>query len=324
MLLMRVIPFIAAAAAVVALCANAPAQDYPTRAIRIFIPLAAGGGGDVFTRALADELQKKWGQTVLVENRPGGSQNVGARACAEALPDGYTICVLSTEATIYNPFVFKHLPYNPEKDFVPIIGLFFNTLAFVVNSSLNVKTIPELVALAKAKPGTLSYGTFAFPAAQFMTRLSKDTGADIVRVPFRGGAEIVTAVLSGTTPVAILALSNMIPQMQAGRIKALAIISKARSPLFPDVPTFMEAGVGDEYPPTWFGLFAPAGTPQPIVAKIADEVARIVEAPEFVKRMFIERGVEPAGLRLDDFARFIAQERKIAERMVRESGLQPE
>ena len=117
---------------------------------------------------------------------------------------------------IYNQFSFKHLGYDPEKDFVPIINLFFNTLAFVVNASLKVTTIQEVAALAKAKPGTLSYGTFAFPAAQFMEKLKKDTGADIVRVPFRGGAEIVTALLSGTTPVAVLALSNMIPQLQSG------------------------------------------------------------------------------------------------------------
>ena len=157
------LPIIAAVAALLALCVSAPAQDYPTRPVRIFIPLAAGGGGDVFTRALADELQKAWGQPVLVENRPGGGQNVGARACAEAPPDGYMICVLSTEAMIYNQFSFKYLGYDPEKDFVPIINLFFNTLAFVVNASLNVTTIQELAALAKAKPGTLSYGTFAFP-----------------------------------------------------------------------------------------------------------------------------------------------------------------
>src|SRR5262245_32660672 len=313
-----------AAAAWLALCASAPAQDYPARPVKIFIPLAAGGGGDVFTRALADELQKAWGQAVVVENRPGGSQNVGARACAEAPPDGYTICVLSTEAMIYNQFAFKQLPYNPEKDFVAITGLFFNTLSFVVNPSLNVTTVPELVALAKAKPGTLSYGTFAFPAAQFMEKLKRETGADIVRVPFRGGAEIVTAVLSGTTPIAILALSNMIPQLQSGRIRVLMIQSKERSPLFPDVPTFVQAGYGDDFPPTWFGLFAPAGTPPPIVAKIATDTGRILEARAFLNRMFIERGVEPVGLRLDDYARFIARERTIAERIVKDSGLRPE
>jgi tripartite-type tricarboxylate transporter receptor subunit TctC len=316
-------PVIAAAAGL-ALCASAPAQDHPARPVKIFIPLAAGGGGDVFTRALADELQKAWGQAVVVENRPGGSQNVGARACAEAPPDGYTICVLSTEAMIYNQFAFKQLPYNPEKDFVPITGLFFNTLSFVVNPSLNVTTVPELVALAKAKPGTLSYGTFAFPAAQFMEKLKRETGADIVRVPFRGGAEIVTAVLSGSTPVAILALSNMIPQLQSGRIRVLMIQSKERSPLFPNVPTFAQAGYGDDFPPTWFGLFAPAGSPPPIVAKIATDAGRILDGRAFLDRVFIERGVEPVGLRLDDFARFIARERTIAERIMKDSGLQPE
>ena len=141
--------------------------------------------------------------------------------------------------------------------------LFFNTLALVVNSSLKVKTIDELVALSKAKPGTLSYGTFAFPLAYFMEKLKRETGADIVRVPFRGGGEVVNAVLAGSTPVAVLALSNMIPQLQSGRITALAVMSNTRSPLFPEIPTLAEVRGGEHYPPTWFGLFTPAGTPQP-------------------------------------------------------------
>ncbi len=154
-----------------------------------------------------------------------GSTSAHAPARKSA-PDGYTICVLSSEPVIYNQFLFKSLPFDPEKDFEPISNLFFNTLALVVNNSLKVRTIPELVALSKAKPGTLSYGTFAFPLAHFMEKLKKETGADIVRVPFRSGNEVVTAVLSGSTPVAILALSNMVPQMQSGHITALAINSK--------------------------------------------------------------------------------------------------
>ena len=141
-----------------------------------------------------------------------------------------------------------------------------------------MKTIPELVALSKAKPGTLSYGTFAFPLAYFMEKLKKETGADIVRVPFRSGSELVTAVLSGSTPVAILALSNMIAQLHSGHITGLAVNSKTRSPLFPDIPTLAEAYGGEQYPSTWFGLFAPAGTPRPITTKLADQVARIVDA----------------------------------------------
>jgi tripartite-type tricarboxylate transporter receptor subunit TctC len=314
---------VAAVAVWLASCASAPAQDYPTRTVRIIIPLGPGGGGDVFTRALADELQKALRQPVVVENRTGGALNIGTRACAEAPPDGYTICVLSSEPVIYNQFLFKSLPFDPDKDFAPISNLFFNTLALVANNSLKVRTIPDLVALAKARPGTLSYGTFSFPLAHFMEKLKKETGADIVRVPFRSGSEVVTAVLSGSTPVAILALSNMVPQLQSGHITGLVVMSKTRSPLFPDVPTLAEARNGESYPSTWFGLFAPAGTPKPIIARLASEVARIVEERDFRQRMFIDRAVEPADARVDDFAR-IRQERKVAERIVAESGVKPE
>jgi tripartite-type tricarboxylate transporter receptor subunit TctC len=161
--------FIRSVVAIVAVwlasCAAIPAQDYPTRTIRVIIPLGPGGGGDVFTRALADELQKALGQPVVVENRTGGALNIGTRACAEAAPDGYTICVLSSEPVVYNQFLFKSLPFDPEKDFEPISNLFFNTLALVVNNSLKLRTIADLVALSKARPGRLSYGTFSFPLA---------------------------------------------------------------------------------------------------------------------------------------------------------------
>jgi tripartite-type tricarboxylate transporter receptor subunit TctC len=315
---------IGAGAIWLALCAAAPAQDYPTRTIRVIIPLGAGGGGDVFTRALADELQKALRQPVVVENRTGGALNIGARACAEAAPDGYTICVLSSEPVVYNQFVFKSLPFDPEKDFEPISNLFFNTLALVANSSLKVKTIADLVALAKARPGTLSYGTFSFPLAHFMEKLKTETGADIVRVPFRSGSEVVNAVLSGSTPVAVLALSNMVPQLQSGHITGLVVTGKTRSPLFPTIPTLAEVRSGENYPATWFGLFAPAGTPRPIVLKLASEVTRIVNDRDFRQRMFIDRAVEPAGTGLEEFARFIRDERKLAERIVKDSGMQPE
>jgi tripartite-type tricarboxylate transporter receptor subunit TctC len=310
-------------AALLAVCTPASAQGFPTRVVRIIIPLGPGGGGDVFTRALANELQKAWGQPVVVENRPGGALIIGTRACAEAVADGHTICVLSSEPIVYSQFLYRKIPYDPEKDFAPIANLFFNTLALVANNSLNVKTMPALIALAKARPGTLSYATFSFLLVYFMEKLKREAGADLVRVPFRSGNEVVTAVLSGSTPVALLALSNMIPHLQSGRIVALAVNAKTRSPLVPDVPTFAEA-YGEDYAQTWFGLFAPAGTPAPILAKIARDVSRIVEEPGFRRRMFFERGVEPARERLADFARFIGEDRKVAARIVAESGMQPE
>ena len=240
--------------------AHAGAEEWPTRQVRIIIPLGAGGGGDVFSRLLAEQLQKRLGQPFVVENRPGGGLNIGTRACAEAAPDGYTFCVLSGEPVVYNQYTFKNLPFNPEKDFEPVANLFINANALVVNSKLGVKTIPQLVALAKAKPGTLSYGTFSFVLAYFMDKLNKQNGIDIVRVPFRSGNEMVNAVMGGTTPIVFLGLANMIGQIKSGQFTGLALNSTERSPLFPDVPTLKEA-TGEDYPPPWFGLFAPAGTP---------------------------------------------------------------
>jgi len=311
------------AAAVAVLAQPVAAQDYPSRPVRIVFPLAAGGGGDVFTRALADELQKAWAHPVIVENRPGGGQNIGARACVEAAPDGYTICVLSSEPAVYNQFLFKTIPYDPEKDLQPIANLFFNTLAVVVNSDLKVKSFAELIALAKARKSTLSYATFSFPMTHFMEKLKQAESLDIVKVPYRGGGEVVNALLGGTTPIALLALSNMVPQLQSGRITAIAVNAKSRSPLFPEVPTIAEARNGEDYPPTWFGLFAPSGVPKPILAKIAGEVGRIINEPGFRKRMYTDRAVEPAHERLEEFGRFIREERKFAERIVKESGHEP-
>ena len=314
-----------AAAAVLTLTATgiASAEDYPARPVRIVFPLAAGGGGDVFTRALADELQKAWHQPVVVENRPGGGQNIGARACAEAAPDGYTICVMSSEPATYNQFLYKSIPYDPEKDLQPIANLFFNTLSVVINPETKVKSFAGMIAMAKQTPGKLSYGTFSFPAQVFMDGLNKTEHTDIVRVPYKGGGEVVNAVLSGNTPIAVLALSNMVSLLQSGRITLLAVVSNSRSPLFPDVPTLKEVRPGAKLSPTWFGLFTQAGVPRPIVEKVAAAADRIMADPVFRKRMYTDRGVEPADERLDKFAQFVRDERKLAAQIVQESGQEP-
>jgi tripartite-type tricarboxylate transporter receptor subunit TctC len=316
---------LAGIAVLLAFCAPAMAQpaarDYPTRTVRVIIPLGPGGGGDIFTRALADELQKRLGQTFIVENRTGGGLNIGTRACAEAAPDGYTICVLSSEPVVYSQFLFKSLPFDPEKDFEPITNLFFNTLVLAVNPSLNVKTIPELVALAKKRP--LSYSTFSFPLAHFMEQLKKEHGVDIVRVPYRSGNEVVTAVLSGATPITLLGLANMVPQVQGGLITAIALNSRSRSPLVPGIPTLKEAA-GSDYPQSWFGLFAPAGTPKAVLATLNAEVTRIASDPAFMQKMYIDRAIEHAVTAPEAFAKFIVEDRATAARIVKESGAQPE
>jgi tripartite-type tricarboxylate transporter receptor subunit TctC len=306
---------------------GAPAQDivkdWPTRTVRIFIPLGAGGGGDIFARLLAEELQKKFGQSFIVENRPGGGLNIGARACAEAAPDGYTICVMSSEPVVYNQFLFKSLPFNPEKDFEPITNLFINSVALVANAKLNIRTIPEMVALAKAQPGTLSYGTFSFVLVHYMEKLKKREGIDIVRVPFRSGNEVVNAIMSGTAPIAFLGLANMLPQIRSGHITGIALNANGRSPLFPDMPTLKEAS-GEDFPPTWFGLFAPAGTPQPILDKLHAEVVRITGDSAWKQKNFIDRAIEPAVGPREEFARFVVESRRRAGEIVREAGVQPQ
>ena len=315
------------AAALLAASAAAPAQDaskdWPTRTVRIVIPLGAGGGGDIFARLLAEELQKKFGQSFIVENRPGGGLNIGARACAEAAPDGYTICVMSSEPVVYNQFLFESIPFNPEKDFEPITNLFINSVALVANAKLNIRTIPEMVALAKAQPGTLSYGTFSFVLVHYMEKLKKLEGIDIVRVPFRSGNEIVNAIMSGTAPIAFLGVANMLPQIRSGHIIGIALNANGRSPLFPDMPTLKEAS-GEDYPPTWFGLFAPAGTPQPIVEKLHAEVVRITGDPAWRQKNLIDRAIEPAVGPREEFVRFVVESRKRAGEIVREAGVQPQ
>jgi tripartite-type tricarboxylate transporter receptor subunit TctC len=305
--------------------ASASAQDYPSRTIRIIVPIAAGGTGDIFARALGNELQKRWGQTVIVDNRPGGSNNIGARACAEAAADGYTICLMQSTPIIYNQFMFKSLPFDPEKAFAPISRLFYVTVAVVANNDLKVKTMAELIALAKARPGTVTYSTLSPQLALYVEKLKASTGAEMVRVPFRGGAEAVNALLSGSTPVGLLGLSNLISQLQGGLVTGLAVDSNERSPLFPELPTLAEAVAGTrEYSPDWFGLFAPAGTPASIVAKLASEVAAIAAQREFRETQFIGRGLVPAINTPEQFAAFIAQDRLWSERVIRESGLTPE
>jgi len=300
------------------------AQDYPNRPIRVIASSSAGGTSDVFMRALGDELHKRLGQPIIVENRPGGAFNIGARACAEAAPDGYTLCIIPGEPLVFSQFMFKTLHYDPATAFEPITQLFFITQALVVSAKLDVKSLPELAALSKAKPGTLSYSTPAIPAVVFIERWKKETGADLVKVPFRGGAEGVAALLTGATPVGFYGIANMRPQLEAGSVLGLAVDSDARSPLFPDIPTTLEAS-GRKYPAkSYFGLMAPAATPKPIVMRLHAEVARIVGDPEFRRRNLVERGLEPVASAPEDYARFIKDDRAVAEQIVKEAGLEPQ
>ena len=284
-------------ALIVAAAAATPsrAQDYPTRPIRALTTTSAGGISDIFMRALGDELHKRWGQPIVVENRPGGMQNVGTRACGDAPPDGYTVCIINADPLVYNQFLLKNMPFDPEKVAQPVTNLYHLIQVLVVNASLKTKTIDELIALSKAKAGTMSYVTAAPPLALYMDKLKQQHGADWVRVPFKGGGEAVNAVLSGSTPVALIGEGNVIGQIKADTMTPLVMVNNIKSPNFPDVPTMAETGYTGAPSRSWYGLFVPPGTPKPIVDKIAKEVASIVSDPAFRQRHLTARSLTPGG-----------------------------
>ncbi len=318
----RVLAFLALAVFGVTAAPPSHAQDYPTRPIRVIAVTSAGGTSDIFMRALGEELHRSLGQPIIVENRPGGAFNIGARACAEAAPDGYTFCIIPGEPLVFNQFMFKSLQYDPVTAFEPITQLFFITQALVVSAKLNVTTLAALAALSKAQPGTLSYSTAAIPAVVFIERWKRETGADLVKVPFRGGGEAVAALLTGATPVGLYGIANVRSQLEAGSVRGLAVDSDTRSPLFPDIPTILEASGRKHAGKSYFGLMAPAGTPKPIIARLHAAVARIVTEADFRRKNLIERGLVPVAGSPAEFARFIGEDRVTAEQMVREAGLQ--
>jgi tripartite-type tricarboxylate transporter receptor subunit TctC len=316
--------FIAAMLAFMLAGFGAAAQDnWPTRPIRVLTTTSPGGISDVFMRALADKLEPVLGKSIVIENRPGGMQMVGARACAEAAPDGYTICIVNADPMIYNQFLIKNMSFDPGK-LQPITKLFDLLHALVVNSDLKVKNVDELVALSKAKPGTLSYLTPGAPMVLYMETLKKERGADWVRVPFKGGGEAVNAILSGTTPIGLFGEGNVIGQLRAGTMTELVMMNNIHSPNFPATPTLQE--IGYHGPPSrgWYGLFAPAGTPRPIVDRIAKEVAAIVADPAFAQTQLKDRSLVGATDTPDEFAKQIADDRVVAEQVVKAAGMGPE
>jgi len=299
----------------------AAADDYPSRPIRAITATSAGGTSDVYMRVLGEELRKAWGQAVVVENRPGGGLNVGGRFCAEAAGDGYTICILPVETLTYNEFLYRSIPFKPERDFVPIANPFFDTQVLVVNSSLGVKSLADLAALAKAKPKTLSYVTPSVPLYVYMEQWKKDNSLDIVWVPFKGGGDAVNGLLSGVTPIAFFGLANMIQYIHAGKLTALAVDGETRSPLVPDVPTLRELGYKGPLTQVYFGIVAPKGTPAAIVDKLSKEINRIDKLPEFRQKHLIELGLVPIEDTPEQFAKFLAADRARAKEIVKDSGL---
>lgn len=306
------------------LCAPVHAQSYPAKPVRVIATSSAGGISDIFIRIVGEELHKRWGQPLVIENRPGGQFNIGARACADAAPDGYTICIMPTDVLQYNRFAFKNLSYDLFKDLEPIAVLFYITQGLVVSSSLNVSTLEELAAYAKAHPKTLSYTAAAVPHQLFIENFKQETGADIVRLPFVGGGQAVTGMLTGSTQVAFFGIGNFIAHLQAGTIKGIAVDAEKRSPLFPNIPTLKELRPQAEVTRADFSLWAPKGTPKDLIKKVRDEMAKICSDPAFADRNLIQRGLDPVFNTPEEFTQYLQTQRVQVERIAKQAGLQPQ
>ena len=298
--------------------------DYPNRPIRAITTTSAGGLSDLFMRALGEELRVRTGQPLIVDNRPGGAMNVGTRACTESPPDGYTICITNADAMAYNQFLFKKMPFDPETQLQPITNAFHLIHMLVVNSKLNVKTVDELIALSKAKPGTFSYMAPGPPLFLYMETLRKERGADWVRVPFRGGGDAVNAILGGSTPIALFGEGNVIGHIQSGAMTPLVMMNNIRSPNFPNVPLLEETGYSGPPSRSWYGLFVPAGTPRPIVDRLHKEITAIVGQPAFAAKHLGARSLVPALNTPEQFAADIIRDRAQAKKVVEAAGLTPQ
>ena len=312
------------ATGMLAVAPDVSAQTYPSRPIRVVIPASAGGTQDVFMRALGEDLRKRLGQPLVIENRPGGNFNIGARACADSPPDGYTICILNNESMVINPIIFKNMNFDPKKHLVHVIRLFYLQHVFAVNASLGVKNFDELAALAKSKPKTMNYLTPSLSKVAFMEAFNKKHGIDFVRVPFKGGGDAVNNMMSGVTPVAIFGIGNLAQHIRSGKILGFAVDGDKRSPLAPNIPTFRELGYTLHVWASSFGIHMPAGTPKPIVDKINNAIVKIASKPEFQKRHMIDRGLAPVLNSPEEFTKLVESETALGLDVVKASGLYPD
>jgi tripartite-type tricarboxylate transporter receptor subunit TctC len=314
--------FAALIASFVLPAANASAQNFPTKPLRAITSQGAGGLSDIFMRGLADQLGPALGQNVVVENRVGAAGTVGARACSEAAPDGYTFCILPDTAIVYNPITLPKQDFDPKAKLTPITRLYNLTQVFAVTAAIKVKTFDELAKYGKAHPKSVSYMAPSLAKVAFMNEFNKKNGTDFVRVPFKGGGDAVNSMLSNTTQIAVFGIGNLAQLIKAGKINGIAMDGDARNPLAPEIPTFKEAG----YPVeglTFFGLYAPIGTPKPILEKIYSETKKIVSKPDFQKKFLEGRGLVPVLSSPDEFEKDLVKERQVALRIIKESGLYP-
>lgn len=301
---------------------DAAAQNgYPSRPIRLIVPSAPGGGTDFTARTIGQKLGEVIGQTVIVDNRSGAAGNIGVEIASKASPDGYTLVMPITSFSI-NPHLYSKLPFDTAKDFAPIVLASSAPLFLVVNPAVPAKTVSELIALAKAKPGELNYansgnGTTAHLAGEL---LKKTAGVNLVSVPFKGGGPAVIDLIAGHVQIYFSTIPAALTQVKAGRLRGIAVTTLKRVALIPDVPTVAESGLPGFEVVGWFGIFAPAGTPRPVIATLNKGINQALSAPETQQR-FASQGLIPGGGTPEELGRFFHAEMKKWGVLIKEAGI---
>ncbi|MGU3496854.1 Bug family tripartite tricarboxylate transporter substrate binding protein [Xanthobacteraceae bacterium A53D] len=313
--------------AAAALLAAAPAvaqEKWPARDVQVIVPFAAGGTTDMFARIFATDMQAKYGKAFVVENRPGAGGTTGAAAAASGNKDGYTLFVGTASTHAIAPFVYKSLRYDAEKDFQPVSLFAKVPNLLVVSNHLPIKTVKDLIDYAKANPGKLNYGSSGIGSAPHLPAelFQAMAGVTLNHVPYKASNEVMTAILGGHIDLAFDNITSALPQAKAGKMRAIAVTSLERSPAAPEIPTVAETLPGFDAQ-SWHGLFAPTGTPKPIVDQIAADVRRIVSEPK-VDAKFREIGAEPAPMTPEEFVAFSAAERVKYKQIVAKAGIEPQ
>ena len=315
----------AGCAVLAALCACAGAvsaqPNYPAKAIRYVVPFPAGGPLDIVARAIGQELSKSWTQPVIIDNRPGAGGNIGADLVAKSPADGYTILMGAVSTHAINVTLYSKLPYDPLRDFAPVTLITSVPNVLVLHPSVPAKNVQELIALAKARPGQLNFASGSTGSAGHLAgELFKTmAGVDMVHVPYKGAAPAVVDLMAGQVSLMFDNLSSALPNIKATRVRALAVTTLKRSALLPQLPTISEAGLRGFDISTWFGIFAPAGTPADVVAKLNAETVRILNAPAMKERL-LTLGAEPIGNRPEEFAAFVKAEIQKYAEVIKASG----
>ncbi len=319
----RFLQFAGAVVAAPALVRHAAAQSYPTRPVRVVVPFAPGGITDVLARLIAEKWGENLGKNFYVENVTGGSGNIGMGQAAKAAPDGYTILTAFVSYAV-NPALFAKVPYDPVKDFEPISLAVTSTTVLVVNPSVTANTVDELIALIRASPGTYNYASAGAGTTSHLAgeQLRLSLNLDIVHIPYGGGAPAIASVVAGHTPIGFVAPSVAIPQLQDGKVRAIAVTSAKRAETLPDVPTMAESGHPGIEGESWVGFVAPAGTPKDIITTLNREIVKILAQPDMKERLAM-LGFDPIGSTPEQFAARIKSELATWSKVIREAGIKP-